>query len=100
MTIQPTGTVTFVFTDVEGSTSRWASHESQMALAIASHDEIVRTRVEEQRGYVFSRGGDSFAGCTGNEIRPAGGGAARREEGHRAAGSEEEVRAGPAKDSG
>lgn len=57
----PTGTVTFVFTDVEGSTALWQDHPIAMAAALARHDEILRSAIEERGGYVFSTAGDAFA---------------------------------------
>ena len=57
----PSGTVTFVFTDVEGSTALWQDHTRAMAAALARHDEIVRGAIELQHGYVFSTAGDAFA---------------------------------------
>ena len=57
----PSGTVTFLFTDVEGSTRLWETAPSAMGTAIERHDELVRWAVEEHGGYVFSTGGDGFA---------------------------------------
>jgi predicted ATPase/class 3 adenylate cyclase len=59
--MRPTGTVTFLFTDVEGSTSAWEAHPEPMAQAMARHDAIVRAAAEAAGGYVFSTAGDSFA---------------------------------------
>jgi len=56
-----TGTVTFLFTDVEGSTSAWEAHPDAMAQAIVRHDAIVRAAVAAAGGGVFSTAGDSFA---------------------------------------
>jgi class 3 adenylate cyclase len=42
----PTGTVTFLFTDVEGSSRLWEAHPDAMQDALARHDEIVRDAVE------------------------------------------------------
>jgi class 3 adenylate cyclase len=56
----PAGTVTFAFSDVEGSTRLWQEHPDHMGAALASHDEVVRKLVDAHRGYVFSTGGDSF----------------------------------------
>jgi class 3 adenylate cyclase len=56
----PSGTVTFLFTDVEGSTRLWESAPSAMGAAMARHDELVRSAVQTQGGYVFSTGGDGF----------------------------------------
>ncbi len=57
----PSGTVTFVFTDIEGSTSLWQDHPQAMAAALARHDDIVREAIEDHQGYVFSTAGDAFA---------------------------------------
>lgn len=56
----PTGTVTFAFSDIEGSSMLWAQHRQPMAAAVARHDEIIRACVVAHRGYVFATGGDSF----------------------------------------
>jgi predicted ATPase/class 3 adenylate cyclase len=57
----PQGTVTFLFTDLEGSTRRWEAHPEQMRGALARHDAIVRGAVESHRGVVFSTMGDGMA---------------------------------------
>ena len=49
----PTGTLTFLFTDIEGSTKLWERDSSVMQLALARHDEILRDAIEERGGYVF-----------------------------------------------
>jgi predicted ATPase/class 3 adenylate cyclase/DNA-binding CsgD family transcriptional regulator len=56
----PTGTVTFLFTDIEGSTKLWERHPEAMQTALARHDEILRGAVEERGGYVFKTVGDAF----------------------------------------
>ena len=61
MAEQPTGTVTFLFTDVEGSTRLWEDHPAEMQVALERHDEILRSAIESQGGYVFSTAGDAFA---------------------------------------
>ncbi len=60
MTSNPSGTVTFLFTDVEGSTRRWEEHLDAMRNAMARHDAIVRTAIETHRGVVFTTAGDEF----------------------------------------
>jgi predicted ATPase/class 3 adenylate cyclase len=55
------GTVTFLFTDIEGSTSLWEEHASEMQTALARHDEILRSVLEGFGGYVFSTAGDAFS---------------------------------------
>src|SRR6187200_247769 len=58
---RPSGTVTFLFTDVEGSTRSWDRDASTMDAALRLHDAVVRAAVEGCHGYVFATGGDSFA---------------------------------------
>ena len=53
--------VTFLFTDVEGSTALWEQHADAMGSALGHHDEVVRSTIEAHGGYVFSTGGDGFA---------------------------------------
>ena len=57
----PQGTVTFLFTDLEGSTRRWEAHPQEMWDALARHDAIVRGAVESHGGVVFSTMGDGMA---------------------------------------
>ncbi len=54
----PLGTVTFVFTDLEGSTRLWEEHPDTMQAALARHDEILRTAVEQHTGVVVKTTGD------------------------------------------
>jgi predicted ATPase/class 3 adenylate cyclase len=54
----PTGTVTFLFTDVEGSTGLWESHPEAMSEALARHDEILRAVIETNNGSVVKTTGD------------------------------------------
>jgi class 3 adenylate cyclase len=56
----PTGTVTFLFTDIEGSTKMWERSPHAMQAALARHDELLRWAIEESDGYVFKTVGDSF----------------------------------------
>src|SRR5262245_2805037 len=57
---RPSGTVTFLFTDVQGSTELWADHPTAMAQALGRHDEIVLDAIRRGGGVVFSTGGDGF----------------------------------------
>jgi predicted ATPase/class 3 adenylate cyclase len=61
----PSGTVTFLFTDVEASTRLWEERPQAMEVALARHDEILRTSIEEHGGYVFATGGDGFGAVFG-----------------------------------
>lgn len=57
----PTGTVTFLFTDVEGSTRLWESDRVGMTQALRRHDVIVGGTIAEHDGHVFSTAGDAFS---------------------------------------
>ncbi|HZV77524.1 MAG TPA: adenylate/guanylate cyclase domain-containing protein [Candidatus Babeliales bacterium] len=57
---RPTGTVAFLFTDIEGSTQRWESHRDAMDDAVKRHDTLLREAVERHNGYVFKAIGDAF----------------------------------------
>lgn len=54
----PTGTVTFLFTDIEGSTQLWEKHPEEMKLAIATHDAILREAIEANHGSIIKTTGD------------------------------------------
>jgi predicted ATPase/class 3 adenylate cyclase len=56
----PTGTATFLFTDLEGSTRLWDEHPDAMKGALARHDEILKERVEEHGGHVVKTTGDGL----------------------------------------
>ena len=56
----PTGTVTFLFTDLEGSTRLWEEHPEAMKAALARHDEILREAVESNGGHVVKTTGDGI----------------------------------------
>lgn len=56
----PSGTVTFLFTDIEGSTKRWETHGDNMRAAVESHDALLRGIFEQHNGYVFKTVGDAF----------------------------------------
>ena len=54
----PSGVVTFLFTDIEGSTRRWESDADGMRAALRAHDELLRSAIESHRGFLFSHTGD------------------------------------------
>ncbi len=56
----PAGTVTLLFTDIEGSTERWERHRSAMRSALERHDGVMRSAIERNGGYTFKTGGDAF----------------------------------------
>src|SRR5438034_762024 len=55
-----TRTVTFLFTDIEGSTRLWEENPDAMRLALARHDVILRAAIETNGGVVFKTVGDAF----------------------------------------
>jgi len=50
--------VTFLFTDVEGSTRRWEADADEMRIALAAHDEVLRGAIEGHGGWLFKHTGD------------------------------------------
>ena len=54
----PSGVVTFLFTDVEGSTRRWEADAEAMRAALAAHDEALRSAIEAHGGFLFKHTGD------------------------------------------
>jgi predicted ATPase/class 3 adenylate cyclase len=56
----PTGTVTFLFTDLEGSSRLWDEHPEAMRLALARHDSVLRDAVVVHSGYVVKTTGDGL----------------------------------------
>jgi class 3 adenylate cyclase len=53
-----TGIVTFLFTDIEGSTRLWEQQPERMSVALARHDVLTRAAVEGNRGAVVKSSGD------------------------------------------
>jgi predicted ATPase/class 3 adenylate cyclase len=60
MTDLPSGTVTFLFTDIEGSTKLAQQHPDSWEAARQRHDAILRQAIEKHHGYVFQIIGDAF----------------------------------------
>jgi predicted ATPase/class 3 adenylate cyclase/Tfp pilus assembly protein PilF len=60
MSAPPTGTVTFLFSDIEGSTRLWEEHPEAMRVALARHDALIRGAIEQHNGHVFKTIGDAF----------------------------------------
>ena len=57
----PSGVVTFLFTDIEGSTRRWETDAEAMRAALLEHDEVLRSSIEAHDGFLFSHTGDGVA---------------------------------------
>jgi predicted ATPase/class 3 adenylate cyclase len=56
----PSGTVTFLFTDIEGSTSKWQADRTAMEAALAAHDQVLRDTVDSWRGRIVKHTGDGI----------------------------------------
>src|SRR5512140_405524 len=64
----PTGTVTFLFTDIEGSTQLWEKYPEGMKGALASHDAILRSAIESEHGQVLKSTGDGVYAVFGTAL--------------------------------
>jgi len=60
MSSQPSGTVTFLFSDIEGSTKLAQSHADKWEVLRARHHEILKSAIESNNGYIFQIIGDAF----------------------------------------
>ena len=56
----PTGVVTFLLTDIEGSTRLWEHFPDDMPAALGRHDDIMRDAIADHQGAVFRTVGDAF----------------------------------------
>src|SRR5262245_19775684 len=65
----PSGTVTFLFTDIEGSTALWEQHPQTMPVTLARHTAILHAAIAAQSGVVFKTMGD--AACAAFVSAPA-----------------------------
>ena len=57
----PSGTVTFLLTDLEGSTRLWEQDPDAMKAAMVRHDELLEKAIAANNGHVFNRMGDGMA---------------------------------------
>jgi predicted ATPase/class 3 adenylate cyclase len=55
----PVGTVTFLFTDIEGSSKLWEQYPDAMSAALAHHNTLLRQVIEAHQGYIFKLWGDA-----------------------------------------
>ena len=70
----PSGTVTFLMTDLEGSTRLWEEDPEAMKAAMVRHDELLEKTIAENNGFVFARMGDGMAAAfatAGDAVRAA-----------------------------
>jgi len=64
----PSGTITFLFTDIEGSTRHWERHPEAMWAALGRHHGLLRDAIEARGGYIFKTVGDAV--CAAFETAP------------------------------
>jgi predicted ATPase/class 3 adenylate cyclase len=64
--VVPSGEVTLLFTDIEGSTRLWETRPDAMRVALVRHDDILRSVIEGSSGYVFKTVGDAFCASFGD----------------------------------
>ena len=57
----PSGTVTFLFTDIEGSTKLAQQYPKDMPALLARHNEILNQTIEAHNGFIFRIVGDSYS---------------------------------------
>jgi class 3 adenylate cyclase len=57
-TAPPSGVLTFLFTDIEGSTRRWESDAETMRTALETHDGVLREAIGGHQGWWFKHTGD------------------------------------------
>jgi predicted ATPase/class 3 adenylate cyclase len=58
--VLPSGVVTFLFTDIEGSSKLWERQPGLMRDALADHDRLLRQAIDANNGAVFKTVGDAF----------------------------------------
>lgn len=56
----PTGAITLLFSDIEGSTQRWEERPEAMVSALHRHDQLLRAAIEANGGHIFKTVGDAF----------------------------------------
>ncbi len=74
VTVRPSGTVTFLFTDIEGSTRRWEADPDTMRVELAAHDDVLRTAIESRDGWLFKHTGDGVCAAFESAGDAVGGG--------------------------
>ena len=66
MVAKPSGVVTFLFTDIEGSTRRWESDADSMRTALVAHDEVCARPLRSHDGWLFKHTGDGVCAAFGS----------------------------------
>ena len=65
---RPKGTVTLLFSDIEGSTQRWERHRAAMPDAVRRHDALMQAAISAHSGHVFKTVGDAFCATFWNAV--------------------------------
>ena len=65
----PSGTVTFLFTDIESSTKLWEQFPEAMRTALAKHDAILRQAIESNHGHIVKTTGDGVLAVFEGQIQ-------------------------------
>jgi predicted ATPase/class 3 adenylate cyclase len=60
LTKKPSGTVTFLFSDIEGSTLKWEKNAELMQSAFSRHESIMRNAMHNHGGFIYKMIGDAF----------------------------------------
>jgi hypothetical protein len=66
MGIRPSGTVTFLFTDIVGSTRRWEESPDAMRAELAAHDAVLASAIAARGGWLFKHTGDGVCAAFGS----------------------------------
>ena len=69
---RPSGTVTFLFSDIEGSTQLWEHTPEAMRRALARHDQIMADAIAAAGGYAYKTIGDAFQAAFADRRAGAG----------------------------
>ncbi|MBV9270698.1 MAG: adenylate/guanylate cyclase domain-containing protein, partial [Candidatus Eremiobacteraeota bacterium] len=69
--VAPAQTLTFLFTDIEGSTRMWERDAPAMRGALERHDRIARDTIEKRGGIVFKTVGDAFCAAFSDALDAA-----------------------------
>lgn len=68
--VRPSGTVTFLFTDIEGSTRRREANSDAMRVELAARDDVLRTGIESHGGWLFKHTGDGVCAAFAGDRTP------------------------------
>jgi class 3 adenylate cyclase len=74
----PSGTVTFLLTDLEGSTRSWEQDPEAMKAAMIRHDELLEKTIAAHEGFVFARMGDGMGAASATARNAASAAAIQR----------------------